>query len=186
MATVVIVPGSWRQESLNLKLARAAAERMPAGSQAHVESIRDIPLYDGDIEAGSGAPAAVSRLKNAIAAADALLLVTPEYNNSMPGALKNAVDWLSRPPSDSARVFKDRAVGLMGATPGMGGTRMAQAAWLPVLRALGMQLWSGGSLFVSDAAKVFGADGRLADARIDELLTRFMQGFAAFAAQPRR
>jgi NAD(P)H-dependent FMN reductase len=183
MASIVVIPGSWRKGSFNLALARAAVERIPAGSQAALESIRDIPLYDGDVEATSGIPEPVSRLKEVLAAADGVLLVTPEYNNSMPGTFKNAIDWLSRPPKDIARVFKGRPVGLIGATPGMGGTRLSQSAWLPVLRTLGTQLWSGGSLFVAEAGKVFGADGALTDAKVHELLTKYIAGFAAFAAQ---
>lgn len=181
MANIVVLPGSWRKGSINLALARAAVEVAPAGSTFTLETIRDIPLYDGDAETATGIPAAVTKLKDVVAAADGLLLVTPEYNNSFPGTLKNAIDWMSRPPKDSARVFKDRAVGVIGATPGMGGTRLAQNAWLPVFRTLGMQLWSGGSLFVSDAGKVFDAAGALTDAKVRELLSKYVQGFAAFA-----
>ena len=81
-------------------------------------------------------PPAVERLKNRIAQADGLLIVTPEYNNSVPGVLKNAIDWLSRPGDDIARVFRGRPVAIMGATTGVGGTGLSQAAWLPVLRLL--------------------------------------------------
>lgn len=185
MANIVVLPGSWRKGSFNLSLARAAVELAPAGNVFTLESIHDIPLYDGDAEAATGIPVAVAKLKEAVAAADGLLLVTPEYNNSVPGTLKNAIDWMSRPPKDSARVFKDKPVGMIGATPGMGGTRLAQNAWLPVLRTLGMQLWSGGSLFVSDAGKVFDAEGNLTDAKVRELLGKYVQGLTAFAGRPR-
>jgi NAD(P)H-dependent FMN reductase len=104
-----------------------------------IASIRGIPLYDGDLEAEKGIPDAVQILKDLIASSDGLLLVTPEYNNAMPGVFKNAIDWLSRPPKDIRRVFGDRPVALMGATPGMGGTILGQNAWLPVLRTLGMR-----------------------------------------------
>ena len=128
MATIIGICGSLRQASFNLMLLRAAVEAAPAGTSIEIESIREIPLYDGDVEAEHGVPAAVQRLKDRIAGADGLLLVTPEYNNSMPGVMKNAVDWLSRPSSDIARVFKGRPVAVIGATPGGGGTTLAQAA----------------------------------------------------------
>jgi len=80
----------------------------------------------------------------AIAAADGLLLVTPEYNNSIPGVFKNAIDWLSRPPADISRVFGGKPVAIIGASPGGFGTILSQEAWLPVLRTLGTKPWFGG------------------------------------------
>lgn len=183
MTTIVVLPGSWRKGSYNLALARAAVQCAPADCKLVLESIRDIPLYDGDSEAASGIPASAAKLKDTIAASDGLLLVTPEYNHSLPGTLKNTIDWLSRPNKDIARVFKGKPVGLIGATPGRGGTLLAQNAWLPVLRVLGTQLWTGGSLSVSDAGKVFDASGTLTDAKVRELLTRYMHGFVAFVQQ---
>ena len=147
-------------------LLRAAVEAVPAGSTIQIESIRDIPLYDGDVEAEQGIPQAVQQLKARIVAADGLLIVTPEYNNSMPGVLKNAIDWLSRPPADIPRVFRGRPVAIMGATPGQGGTLLSQAAWLPVVRTLGMRPWFEGRVNVSGAGKVFDTDGRVADEAI--------------------
>ena len=129
MATIIGIAGSLRKGSWNAALLRAAAERAPAGTTVEIASIAGIPLYDGDVESEHGIPAAVTALKDRIAAADGLLLVTPEYNNSIPGVMKNAIDWLSR-GGDMARVFGDKPVAIMGATPGMGGTRLAQAAWL--------------------------------------------------------
>jgi NAD(P)H-dependent FMN reductase len=91
-----------------------------------------------------------------------------------------AIDWLSRPPADVARVFGDKPVALMGATPGASGTRLAQSAWLPVLRTLGTRAWAGRQLYVGGATQVFDAQGQLADAKIDKLLNEFMAGFVAF------
>src|SRR5579859_772393 len=179
MATIIGIAGSLRAGSLNTKLLRAAVELAPPSLIVEIESIRDLPLYDGDVEE-QGIPPPVARLKDRIAAADGLLLVTPEYNNSIPGPFKNAIDWLSRPSTDIPRVFHDRAVALMGATPGGGGTILAQAAWLPVLRTLRMRPWFGGRLGVSQATKVFDEAGRLVDDRIRGELTKFMVGFAAF------
>jgi len=150
-----------------------------------VESLRGIPLYDGDDEAAKGLPPRVAELKELIAAADGLFLVTPEYNNGMPGVFKNALDWLSRPASEVKRVFGGRPVALMGATPGGWGTLHAQAAWLPVLRHLGCLFWSEGRLAVSKAGDSFDAEGNLKDEKIRAQLKGFMEGFAAFAATSR-
>ncbi|HET9597434.1 MAG TPA: NADPH-dependent FMN reductase [Anaeromyxobacteraceae bacterium] len=180
MTQLVAIPGSLRRGSWNAALARAAAEAAPAGSSVEVLSIRGVPLYDADEEAERGIPDAVARLKDHIAAADGVLLVTPEYNNSVPGVLKNAVDWLSRPPADVARVFADRPFALLGASPGRGGTILAQAAWLPVMRTLGVRLWTGGRLHVSAAGQAFDAQGHLADAGVRRQLQAFVEGFVRF------
>jgi NAD(P)H-dependent FMN reductase len=166
-------------------LLRAAVEAVPAGSTIQIESIRDIPLYDGDVEAEQGIPQAVQHLKARIVAADGLLIVTPEYNNSMPGVLKNAIDWLSRPPADIPRVFRGRPVAIMGATPGQGGTLLSQAAWLPVVRTLGMRPWFEGRVNVSSAGKVFDTDGRVADEAIRDRIRTFVEGFTGFVDSQR-
>ncbi len=180
MAKIIGIAGSLRKASFNAALLRAAAELAPAGTEVEVASIAGIPLYDGDLETERGIPDAVTALKDRIAAADGVLLVTPEYNNSIPGVFKNAIDWLSRPPKDIPRVFGDKPVALIGATPGMGGTRFSQAAWLPVLRTLGTRAWSGKQLYVAGAAPLFDADGKLVDEKVKKLLAELMVGFAAF------
>lgn len=180
MASIIGIPGSWRQGSYNKALLRAAIEVAPSGLQVHEASIEDIPLYDGDVEREQGVPSAVESLKERIASSDGLLLVSPEYNNSIPGTLKNAIDWLTRPAKDIGRVFGNRPVALTGATPGRGGTRLAQLAWLPVFRTLGMRPYFGSQLYVAGASKVFDDQGNLVDDTIRELLTKFMGGFADF------
>jgi chromate reductase, NAD(P)H dehydrogenase (quinone) len=170
--------GSLRAGSYNTALLRAAAGLLPDGVQMEIGSIAGIPLYDGDAEANDGIPDAVTRLKQQIADSDGLLLVTPEYNNSIPGVFKNAIDWASRPPADIPRVFGGKRVALIGASPGAFGTILSQQAWLPVLRTLGCELWTGGRLMVSGAGKVF-ADGALADPKIEERLRAYLAGFAA-------
>jgi chromate reductase len=186
MTTIIGLCGSLRRASFNLMLLRAAVDAAPPGTSIEIESIRDIPLYDGDVEAEHGVPPAVRRVKERIAAADGLLIVTPEYNNSIPGVLKNAIDWLSRPPSDIARVFRGRPVGVIGATPGPGGTALSQAAWLPVLRTLGTRPWFEGRVLISSAGKVFDSEGHLADAAARDRIRTFVEGFAAFAGAQRR
>jgi NAD(P)H-dependent FMN reductase len=152
---------------------------MPEGSRLDIATIKGIPLYDGDVEA-KGIPPAVTALKDRIAAGDGLLLVTPEYNNSIPGVFKNAIDWLSRPPADVPRVFRDRPVAVIGASPGGFGTILSQNAWLPVLRTLGTRPWFGGRLLVSRADKVFNEAGELIDEKIKEQLQQFLRGYTEF------
>jgi NAD(P)H-dependent FMN reductase len=180
MPKLVGISGSLRKGSYNSALLRAAAELAPAGTEVEIASIAGVPLYDGDLESAQGIPAPVAALKDKIAAADGLLLVTPEYNGSLPGVFKNAIDWLSRPPADIDRVFGNKPVAIMGATPGRAGTRLAQSAWLPVLRALGTRAWFGEQLYVAGAGQAFDVQGRLVDEKIKKLLSEFMAGFAAF------
>ena len=185
-ATILGLSGSLRRGSFNTMLLRAAVEVQPPGTTIDIGSIRGIPLYDADVEAAEGIPAGVQELKARITAADGLLISTPEYNNSIPGVLKNAVDWLSRPGTDIPRVFGGLPVAIIGATPGAGGTILAQAAWLPVLRTLGTAPWFGGRLIVSTAGKVFDEDGRLLDQTVRARLETFVAGFAAFVTERRR
>jgi NAD(P)H-dependent FMN reductase len=177
---IVAIAGSLRSGSYNAALLRAALEECPAGATLEIESIRGIPLYDGDLEAAQGIPARVAELKDKVAAADALLLVTPEYNNSIPGTFKNAIDWMTRPVADIGRVFGRRPVGLIGASPGNFGTVLSQSAWLPVFRTLGMRPWFGQLLYVGSAGKVFDAGGKLVDDAIRQRLRKYMAGFVAF------
>jgi chromate reductase, NAD(P)H dehydrogenase (quinone) len=183
MATIVGVGGSLRRGSFNLMLLRAIADAMPPGVIVEIASIRDIPLYDADLESAGGIPAPVQQLKDQIAAADGLLIVTPEYNNAMPGVLKNAIDWLSRPPADIPRVFRGRPAGVVGATPGMGGTILSQASWLPVLRVLGVLPYFEGRVIISGAGKVFDETGRIADPGTADRVRTYAEGFAAFVLQ---
>ena len=180
MSNIIGISGSLRKASFNGALLRAAVDVTPEGATLEIASIQGIPLYDGDVESSTGIPAVVQDLKDRIAAADGLLLVTPEYNNSIPGVFKNAIDWLTRPASDIARVFGSRPVGLIGATPGRGGTIMAQAAWLPVLRTLGTKPWFGGRVTVSGAKRVFDESGQLVDEEVRSQLRNYMAGFVGF------
>ena len=182
MSTIIGLAGSLRRSSYNAALLRAAAELAPPGCKIEIASIRGIPLFDGDVEATEGPPPAVAALKDRIAASDGLLIATPEYNNSLPGVLKNAIDWLSRPADDIDRVFGDRPVGIIGATTGTGGTRLSQTAWLPVFRVLGMRPWFGETLYVSNARQVFDSNGSIVDEKVKRLLAAYMSGFSAFVA----
>lgn len=180
MTNLVALSGSTRRASFNTSLARACSVLVPEGVSVDVQTPAGIPLYDGDVEAEHGVPEAVEALKERIVAADGVILVTPEYNQGVPGVLKNAVDWLSRPPSDIARVFGGRPFALCGASAGAMGTRSAQYAWLPTLRALGVHLWNGGTLYAPSAGNLFDDAGRLADERMRERIEGFVGGFAGF------
>src|SRR6202051_2225235 len=155
MAKLIGISGSLRRVSFNTALLRAAAQAMPDGSALVVQTLHGIPLYDGDVEASDGIPPAAVAMKEAIVAADGVLLVTPEYNNGIPGVFKNAIDWISRPSADIKRVFGGKPFAVMGASPGNFGTTLSQTAWLPVLRTLGTSPWFGGRLMLSRAGEAF-------------------------------
>jgi chromate reductase, NAD(P)H dehydrogenase (quinone) len=180
MTRIVGIAGSWRRGSYNAALLRAARDLMPEGSKLEIAAIRDIPLYNGDLEA-EGIPDPVTELKDSIAGAQGVLIATPEYNRSIPGTLKNAIDWTSRPVRDIPRVWGGRPVAIIGATPGGGATRMAQAAWLPVFRRLNAQLFTSLAIQLSEAGKLFDGDGVLADGRTRADLTTFLAQFTDFA-----
>lgn len=186
MATIVAIAGSVRTKSFNQMLLRAAVEVAPAELTVEIASIAEIPLYNGDVEAAHGVPAPVAALKDHIVRADGVLLVTPEYNNSIPGVFKNAIDWASRPPADTARVFGGKPFGVIGATPGGGGTGLAQLAWLQVLRTLGTMPFFGARVQVAQASKVFDEHGALTDEAVRKQLTSYMAAFAQFVTRLHR
>ena len=185
MTRILGISGSLRAGSFNTALLHAAQQ--VAGDDVTLEAatLHGIPLYDGDVEARDGEPAAVTALKQRILASDGVLLVTPEYNNGIPGVFKNAIDWLSRGTPGIPAVFGDRPFALIGASPGGFGTILSQNHWLPVLKTLGVRMWAGNRLMVSRAGSVFDADGALVDARVREQLAGFVQGFAAFSGPAR-
>ncbi len=177
MTTILGLSGSLRRASFNAGLLRAAAEVAPPGTTVAIGSIRDVPLYDADLEAEKGLPPAVVELQAQLAQAAGLLLVTPEYNNGIPGVFKNAIDWMSRGPG--LALFVDKPVALLGASPGGFGTILAQAHWLPVLRTLRADLWSEGRLQVSRARTVFDEHGTLTEDSTRQQLAQFLHGYAA-------
>ena len=180
MKRIVGIAGSLRKASLNAALLRAAADVVPASVRVEVGDIAGIPLYNGDTEDAAGLPEPVIRLKDQLAAADGIIFVTPEYNGSIPGVMKNATDWLSRPADDIPRVFGGKPVAIMGATMGRLGTIRAQQAWLPVLKAFRTRPWFAQDMLVSQAHELFDAEGRLTDEATRARLARFLQGFVEF------
>jgi chromate reductase len=154
---VLGITGSLRRDSFNHALLREAAERLPAGVEwSEFKRLREIPPYDADLEAGP-TPAAVAELRQAMRDADAVLVATPEYNHSIPGVLKNALDWASRPAGQSALTGKPAAV--IGASTGMFGAVWAQAETRKVLGSLGGRVIEA-ELPVARASELF-HDGRL-------------------------
>jgi chromate reductase len=131
---VVGISGSLREGSHNTALLRAAAELLPPGAELELVEIGDLPLYNEDLDADP-APEPVRRFREAIASADAVVISTPEYNASIPGALKNAIDWASRPFPDNA--FRDKPVLVIGASTGLFGAVWAQAEVRKVLNHIG-------------------------------------------------
>ncbi|MCT7667666.1 NADPH-dependent FMN reductase [Shinella kummerowiae] len=182
MTKLVAISGSLRKGSFNTALLRAALAMAPEGVEIVEGSIHGIPLYDGDVEAESGIPDAVTRLKDRVAEADGVLLFTPEYNNGIPGVFKNAIDWMSRPSSDIERVFAGKPFAITGASPGNFGTLLSQEAWLPVMRTLGTVPWFGAKLMISRAGTVF-QHGKIVDEATETRLRAFIAGFAAFVAE---
>jgi NAD(P)H-dependent FMN reductase len=177
MPNILGLSGSLRKTSFNSGLLRAAADAAPPGVRITIGSIRDVPLYDGDLEEAEGLPAAVVELQDHLRKSDGLLLVTPEYNNGVPGVFKNAIDWMSR--GEGLKFFRDKPVAVIGASPGGFGTILAQNHWLPILRTLRTRPWLEGRLMVSRAGQLFDENGNLTDDGTRERLAEFVAGFAA-------
>src|SRR5947199_2595957 len=157
---VLAISGSLRTGSYNTTLLRAAAEVAPEDVEVVVyDGLKDVPPYDEEDDTETP-PAAVAAFREAIAGADGILFATPEYNGSIPGALKNALDWASRPAGQSA--LRGKPVAVVGATPGMFGAVWAQADLRRVLQTIGAKVVDR-ELPVMQVDKRFGDDGRLVD-----------------------
>ncbi len=156
---VLGISGSLRKGSYNTGLLRAAIELAPEGMTVETAQIRAIPLYDEDVRA-QGYPPEVDELRRRIKAADALLIVTPEYNYSMPGVLKNAIDWASRPPDQP---FDGKPLAIMGASVGMLGSARAQYHLRQTALSLNMLPLNKPEVFVARAPEKFDASVTLTD-----------------------
>jgi chromate reductase len=173
---VLGISGSLRSDSHNGKLLRAAAELFPNDVEVEIwDGLRDVPPYDEDDD-GAEAPAAVARLRTAIAGADGLFFATPEYNSSIPGVLKNALDWASRPKASAALMNKPAAV--VGASTGAFGAVWAQAELRKVLAATGARVVEG-ELALGHAHERFDEGGQLADANLLEELQEVVDALIA-------
>jgi chromate reductase len=156
---VLGISGSLRQGSYNSMALRAAQKLAPQGIKLDIADISRIPMYNDDVRA-AGEPAEVAALKAQIRAADAVLLVTPEYNFSIPGVLKNTLDWMSRPPEPP---FDGKVVGIMGASPGPVGTARVQYDLRKVLVFMNAFTVNKPEVFISFAQTKFNAQGELTD-----------------------
>ncbi|WP_394823345.1 NADPH-dependent FMN reductase [Pendulispora albinea] len=170
---VLGIAGSLRKASYNRALLRAASELAPSGLTIEMVEIGNIPFYDGDVEA-QGLPASVQELRERILAADGLLFATPEYNYSIPGVLKNAIDWFSRPPSPPS---DRKPVGIIGASGGNGGTMRAQYHLRQVGVMLNWRTFNKPEVFIARAQDKFDAEGKLTDEATRKVLAQHLQEF---------
>src|SRR5215212_3372638 len=172
---VLGISGSLRRDSYNSGLLRAAADLLPPGAELEVfDALKAIPPYDADDD-GDLAPAPVHALREAIAAADAVLIATPEYNASVPGVLKNALDWASRPHATNP--LRGTPAAVVGASTGMFGAVWAQADARRVLQTIGARVLDR-ELPVAEADDRFDADGRLADPDLREVYAEILAELA--------
>lgn len=177
---VLAIAGSLRRDSWNLRLLEAAAGLAPAGMTIDVHrDLGAIPMFNEDLEHESGVgPDAVQQLRHEVARADGLLIATPEYNQSIPGVLKNTLDWLSRAAPDEVLVGKPIAV--MGATAGRWGTRLAQHALRQTLTAAEALVMPSPALYLGDAPSLFDSAGRLSHGGARESLQDLLGAFSSW------
>jgi chromate reductase len=175
---VLAICGSLRKASFNRMAMRAAIAAAPPGMTVAEGAIGDVPLYNEDVRE-QGDPAAVAKLKELVTAADALLLVTPEYNYGMPGVLKNAIDWISRPPATSP--FNGKPVAIMGASAGLMGTVRSQLALRQTCLAVNMLPLNRPEVMITQAAGKFAEDGSLSDAATAKYIGQLMQALYDWA-----
>ena len=176
---VLAFSGSLRERSYNTALARAAADLAPAGVDVDLyDGLAELPPYDEDLD-GEDAPASVRDLRERIEHADALLFVTPEYNGSIPGVLKNAIDWASRPPRGGAAIW-GKTAGVAGATTGQYGAIWAQQDLRRVLGIAGARVIDG-EVPVARAHDAFDESGRLTDSRVAARLASHLEALVSEA-----
>lgn len=171
---VLGVAGSLRQASLNRALLRAAAGLAPPTLAIEAFDLAAVPLYNGDLEA-EGDPPGVAAFKQAVAAADGVLFVTPEYNHGVPAVMKNAVDWASRPPR--AAPLGGKPVGIIGASPGMTGSARGQSQLRQAFEFTDSYCMPQPELLVFRAHEKFGPDGALVDEQTRVHLGRYLVAF---------
>ena len=170
---VLCLAGSLRRDSWNRRLLAEAVRTAPKGLELILfDQLADVPIFNEDTEQAE--PAGVHQLRSAVAMTDGLLVATPEYNHSIPGVLKNAVDWLSR---GSPSVLVDKPVAIIGASAGRWGTRLAQAALRQVLTATEARVMPGPMLFVAQASECFDVDRQLRDPKLASTLLGVVDAF---------
>jgi len=172
---VLAIPGSLREGSYNKKACLAAKELAPDDIEIEVFTLHEIPMFDADLEV-KGVPAPVQKLKEEIKKADALLISTPEYNNMIPGVLKNTLEWLSRRDDQGNTVIEGKKVAIMGASTGSFGTVRSQNQLILLCTILKMQVNDSLKLPLAHADQLF-QDGQLVDDKTRQRLTRFLKDF---------
>lgn len=177
---VVGISGSLRKNSFNTALLNAAQELLPAGITFEKAEIKNLPLFDSDINAEQENE--VVRFRATLAKADAFIIASPEYNYSIPGGLKNAIDWASR-GKDSP--LMNKPVALMGATQGMWGTARMQQAFRPVFQYLNMFPVNKPEILIAQAQHKFDSEGRLIDEKTKELIRQQLQALQKLTIQLR-
>jgi chromate reductase len=179
---VLGLSGSLRHDSLNTRLLRAAATLAPESMHVATATLHGVPLYDGDVEA-EGIPAAVTSLAERIAAADAILIVSPEYNYSMPGVLKNGLDWLSRV---KGKPFAGKPLAIMGTSPGRFGTVRMQHHLRQALLFTEARVLPKPEVMLGSGGELFDETGTLADAGAVKVVKRQVEALAAAVEERRR
>jgi chromate reductase len=173
---VLGISGSLRKGSWNTSVLRAAQGLAPAGMMIEIGTIADIPLYNEDVRA-AGFPPSVERFRNQIVAADAVLIVSPEYNFSVPGVLKNAIDWASRPPNQP---FDGKPVAIMGASGGLFGTARAQYHLRQMLIFLNAFPVNKPEVMIGQAQTKFDEAGNLTDEATREFIRKLLVSLVAW------
>jgi chromate reductase len=181
MLSFLGISGSLRTGSLNTALLRVAVALVPEGVTLKIADIADIPLYHGDVET-EGLPAAVQALRAQIKAADALVFATPEYNYSIPGVLKNAIDWASRPPEHP---FAGKPIAIMGASPGALGSARAQYHLRQMFIFMDGKLLNKPEIMVAGAIGKFDAQGNLTDEPTRQIVAAQLAALKAWTLQLR-
>jgi chromate reductase, NAD(P)H dehydrogenase (quinone) len=174
---VLAIAGSLRAKSYNRALLVHAQKIAPASLAIEIFDLAGLPMFNEDVEA-EGYPETVAKLQAAVGAADALLIATPEYNYGTSGVLKNALDWMSRPPGKATCTGKPTA--LIGAAAGGGGSMRAQATLRPVLAAMGMLQLVGADLIVPAAYNAFDSEGNLVNETSQKAVAKTLDAFAAW------
>lgn len=175
---LAVIAGSYRTGSINRKLAEAIAKLGAAEFEASFVRIDDLPLFSQDLEANW--PESVTRLKTEIAAADAILVVTPEHNRSIPAALKNTIDWATRPSGNNS--WSGKPIAIAGTSPGTIGTAVAQHHLRAILGGLG-GLVMGGEVFLTFKPDLIDEAHMVTDAKTRDFLQKFIDRFAGFVAK---
>jgi chromate reductase len=173
---VLVIQGSLREKSINKGLANAMLGMLPEGMTMELAGVSDIPLFNEDLEL-TEYPERAKKLKEKIKSADGVLFVTPEYNRGMPGALKNAIDWVSRP--DGERTFSNKPVGVLGASSGARGAQAAQYDLKRAMMYFGAHIMGQPEFYVDNSDGKIDENGVLLHEKTKEYLRRYLAAFKA-------